>query len=65
MSYPINVRIISKSETEKLVTPAEVIEVVDETFQALGNGKNFSSSKGTYMDGKRKCKYANSDAGTY
>ena len=32
MSYPINVRIISKSETEKLVTPAEVIEVVDETF---------------------------------
>ena len=41
MSYPINVRIISKSETEKLVTPAEVIEVVDETFQALGNGKIF------------------------
>ena len=59
MSYPINVRIISKSETEKLVTPAEVIEVVDETFQALGNGKIFHPVK------EPICKYANSDAGTY
>ena len=52
MSYPINVRIISKSETEKLVTPAEVIEVVDETFQALGNGKIFHPVKEPIWMGK-------------
>jgi len=52
MSYPINVRIISKSQAEKLVTPAEVLEVVDETFKALGNGEIFHPVKEPIWNGK-------------
>lgn len=52
MSYPINVRIISKSEVENLVTPKDVIEVVDETFQALGNGQIYHPVKEPMWMGK-------------
>ena len=52
MSYPINVRMISKSQAEKLVTPAEVLEVVDETFKALGNGEIFHPVKEPIWNGK-------------
>lgn len=36
MVYPIRVRMISKSQTERLVTPGEVIRAVEETFRDLG-----------------------------
>lgn len=52
MSCPINVRVISKSEVEKLVTPKEVIEVVDETFLELGNGQIFHPIKEPMWMGK-------------
>ncbi len=39
MSCPINVRIISKSEVESLLTPEDVIHAVQETFKALGEGQ--------------------------
>lgn len=52
MSYPINVRVISKSEVESLVTPKDVLEVVDETFKALGNGQIFHPVKEPMWMGK-------------
>ena len=52
MSYPINVRVISKSEVESLVTPEDVIEAVDETFKAMGNGQIYHPVKEPMWMGK-------------
>lgn len=52
MSHPINVRVVSKSEVEKLVTPEDVIEVVGETFKALGNGQIYHPVKEPMWMGK-------------
>ena len=52
MSYPINVRVISKSEVENLVTPEDVLEVVDETFKALGSGQIYHPVKEPMWMGK-------------
>lgn len=52
MSYPINVRIISKSEVEKLISPGDVLEAVNEVFKALGNGQIFHPVKEPVWMGK-------------
>ena len=52
MSYPINVRMISKDEVEKLVSPADVLEAVDATFKALGRGEIFHPVKEPMWMGK-------------
>lgn len=52
MSCTINVRVISKSETEKLVSPGDVMNAVDETFKALGNNQIFHPVKEPIWMGK-------------
>lgn len=52
MSYPIKVRMISKTEVENLVSPKDVLEAVDSTFQALGNGRIFHPVKEPIWMGK-------------
>lgn len=52
MSYPINVRVISKSEAEKLVSVEDVLKAVDDTFQELGRGQIFHPVKEPMWMGK-------------
>lgn len=52
MAYPIAVRMISKTQVEELLTPADVLETVDETFQAMGRGEVFHPVKEPIWMGK-------------
>lgn len=52
MSYPIKIRMISKTEVEHLISPQDVLEAVDETFRALGEGKIFHPVKEPIWMGK-------------
>ncbi|QDW73494.1 hypothetical protein FND36_05220 [Lachnospiraceae bacterium KGMB03038] len=52
MSYPIKVRVISKTEAEQLVSPGDVLEAVNDTFKALGNGQIFHPVKEPIWMGK-------------
>lgn len=45
MSCPINVRILSKGQVEQLLPPEDVIQVVEDTFRALGEGTIFHPVK--------------------
>lgn len=52
MSYPIKVRMISKTQVESLLKSKDVIDVVDETFKALGNNEIFHPVKEPIWMGK-------------
>ena len=39
MTQPVNLRLITKEEVERLVTPTEVVDAVVDCFRALGEGK--------------------------
>lgn len=39
MSCPIKIRVLAKHEVEQLLTPDEILETVEHTFKALGEGK--------------------------
>lgn len=39
MPQPVNLRLITKEEVERLVTPTEVVDAVVDCFRALGEGK--------------------------
>lgn len=52
MSYPIKVRMLSKTQVESLLEPQDVIDAVDETFKALGNGEVFHPVKEPIWMGK-------------
>lgn len=45
MGYPIEIRVISKSQVEQLLRPEDVLEAVDDTFKALGNNQIFHPVK--------------------
>ncbi|SHJ79797.1 ornithine cyclodeaminase family protein [Hespellia stercorisuis] len=52
MKYPIQVRMISKTEVEELITPQDVLEAVNETFIALGKKEIFHPVKEGIWSGK-------------
>lgn len=52
MAHPIEVRMISKTQVEQLLTPADVQKAVDDTFKALGNNEIFHPVKEGIWSGK-------------
>lgn len=45
MPHSIPIRVISKSQVESLLTPDEIMDTVEQTFRALGEGKIFHPVK--------------------
>lgn len=41
MAIPINIRLLSKSQVDRLITPEDVMQAVEDTFRAIGNGTVF------------------------
>lgn len=41
MNFPINIRILSKSQVDQLITPEDVVQAVEDTFREIGNGNVF------------------------
>lgn len=41
MGIPINIRMLSKSQVDQLITPEDVMQAVEQTFRDIGNGTVF------------------------